>query len=311
MKEPRHDDERLAALLEGRLEGQERDELLAYLANAGEDYQVFANSAAVLREIEEEEAAQARKADEQVSHSPAREVPPSVRPAWKPARRRPRALRWAVPTVLAGLVALVLYPRSGDDGPRSGAVQLAALLETAGQGVPADWTAYPWPGKRGASAGGSRTDGARAGAMLVDLSVAVQAGNADDTRRIVRDLQLFDEQGGAALGEIAARAGQPSDSLRPLVQQAQERLEGLYERDFVRLGAWAQAGRLAARRRDAAYFATGDVRGMLEPAERLTREDAPAQRALSAVRATLPAEGAPRWDALETAFRDLLVALAT
>ena len=310
MKEPRHDDERLAALLEGRLEGQERDELLAYLANAGEDYQVFANSAAVLREIEEEEAAQAQKADEQVSHLPAREVPPSVRSAWKPARRRPRALRWAVPTVLAWLVALVLYLRSGDDGPRSGAVQLAALLETADQGVPADWTAYPWPGKRGTSAGGSRTDGARAGAMLVDLSVAVQARNAADTRRIVRDLQLFDEQG-VALGEIAARAGQPSDSLRPRMQQAAERLEGLYERDFVRLGAWAQAGRLAARRRDAAYFATDDVRGMLEPAEGLTRGDAPAQQALSAVRATLPAEGAPRWDVLETAFRDLLVALAT
>lgn len=51
------DDERLAALLEGRLQSEERDALLAHLAaDEGEDFYVFANTARVLREMEEEAA---------------------------------------------------------------------------------------------------------------------------------------------------------------------------------------------------------------------------------------------------------------
>lgn len=56
MRQPLHvDDERLAALLAGRLLGAERDELLAYLATADEDYEVFANTAGMLREMEQED----------------------------------------------------------------------------------------------------------------------------------------------------------------------------------------------------------------------------------------------------------------
>ncbi|HEX2202609.1 MAG TPA: hypothetical protein VHG91_04910 [Longimicrobium sp.] len=55
MKEPERDDERLSALLAGRLEGPERDELLAHLSTADEDIEVFAHAAAILREMEDEE----------------------------------------------------------------------------------------------------------------------------------------------------------------------------------------------------------------------------------------------------------------
>lgn len=51
-----HDDERLAALLASRIEGEERSQLLAYLSTADEDFEVFANSASILREMEVEDA---------------------------------------------------------------------------------------------------------------------------------------------------------------------------------------------------------------------------------------------------------------
>jgi hypothetical protein len=59
MMAPKHDDQRLSALLAGRLEGPERDELLAYLATADEDYFVVVNTGLILRELEEEESAEA------------------------------------------------------------------------------------------------------------------------------------------------------------------------------------------------------------------------------------------------------------
>ncbi len=56
MKDARFDGQRLSALLEGRLEGAQRDELLAYLALADEDYFVVVDTASILHELEEQEA---------------------------------------------------------------------------------------------------------------------------------------------------------------------------------------------------------------------------------------------------------------
>ncbi|HEV3048881.1 MAG TPA: hypothetical protein VGX50_01150, partial [Longimicrobium sp.] len=76
MKEPREDDERLSALLEGRVEGRQREELLAHLAEADDDYEVFTNTASVLRALEEEDARAGRPA-----------APPSMRRRSWPAAR--------------------------------------------------------------------------------------------------------------------------------------------------------------------------------------------------------------------------------
>ena len=57
MKEARHDDERLAALLDGTLNDRERQELLAELAASGDDYDVFVNMADLVQEMEDADAA--------------------------------------------------------------------------------------------------------------------------------------------------------------------------------------------------------------------------------------------------------------
>lgn len=55
---PAIDDEKLAALLAGNLtEKSERDRVLSHLSVADEDYEVFADTAGILREMEAEDAA--------------------------------------------------------------------------------------------------------------------------------------------------------------------------------------------------------------------------------------------------------------
>lgn len=61
------DPERLAALLDGRLDGAERDALLARLADHDDDLALFAEAAAIQRALEEEDAA-AGMADASLPH---------------------------------------------------------------------------------------------------------------------------------------------------------------------------------------------------------------------------------------------------
>lgn len=314
MKEPRHDDERLAALLAGRLEGPERDELLAYLSTADEDYEVFADTAAILREMEEEDA-QAAEAGVQVADPPPRPevLPPSMTKRAQGWRRSPR---WAIPLALVGLVVLAMFALRGPSAP-AGPLQVAANLERAGQGpAPAEWDEPDWPGTvRGAGAEASDpATAAQAGASLMRLVVAVQAGDSAATVLWARRTAQFDPQGASALEQIEARAGAPAPELDPLLEQATERLEGRMGemgRDDLRLGAWTEAARLAALTADAAFFRSDDSRAMLRRAEELTEDNAEARVALQDVRASLDADGAPDWDALEARLRMLLEALGT
>lgn len=85
MKETRYDGQRLSALLDGRMDEQQRDELLAYLASADEDYLVFVDTATILHELEEEENAREHSA-------PDRNVIPGLARPWP--RFFERAFHW-------------------------------------------------------------------------------------------------------------------------------------------------------------------------------------------------------------------------
>ena len=305
MKEPRYDDERLAALLAGRLEGPERDELLAHLSTAEDDADVVINAAAILREMEEEDAR--AEAGGQAEAPPVREtLPPSLRPNW-----RRKAPRWIATAVLVGLVVLGFQMSRGRGGLSADPVQMAVRMDNARQGLPPGWESNtPWDRPRGDAA----QNAAQAGVFLVRLAVAVQARDAVATARLADQTQRrFDPQGGQALRDVAARAGQPPEALQPLLEQAAARLEALHEdeRDHLRLGAWTEAARLAAAWRDDAFFRSGDTRRALGLAERLTREDPAAQAAVAGVRTALPADAPPAWDALATNLDALLRAIAS
>jgi hypothetical protein len=314
VKEPRHDDERLAALLEGRLEGPERDELLAYLATTeDEDFHVFAKTAAVLREMEEEEdqPAQTRHAGEQVAHSPVRQtLPPSARAG----RRRWRALRVIVPPVLAGLVVLVTFTTTRSRAANLGnPIALAESLEGAQQGLPPGWTDTPL--STGGMRGEDERDAVQAGALLMQLAVSIQAQDSVRIATLAEQVRSrFDRRAvpSSPIVQIRNRAGEPGDTLLPLLEQATKRLERL-GRDDVHLGAWTEAARLAAAREDVEFFRSDRrrTRTMLQRADDITRGDATGQNAVREIRTLLAGDREPEWDALSTQLRSLMNAIAS
>lgn len=299
MKEPREDDERLSALLEGRVEGRQREEMLAHLAAADDDYEVFTNTAAVLRALEEQDARPL--------------APPSTRRGgWrKPAFRTAMAVTGAVVLLLA--VGLLFRGRGAwsEDVP----LQLAMRADVDAEGLPGGWTdRTPWNRVRGTGAEGAENHAraVKAGAMLVDLSVAARARDADNVRLVA--LQMIDafEPGanpGTPLPRIGTRPEAPVDSLNALLAKATERLADRLDRKSLELGAWLEAARLAAARRNSDFFQDGAGEGMLRRAGRAAPGDGRVEAATEAVRLALPRNGSADWDTLGDRIETLLSAL--
>lgn len=299
MKEPRHDDERLSALLAGRLTGPERDELLAHLSTSEEDADVAINAAAILREMEEEDAEAAAGG---AQHAPPLQrdvIPPSVQ---KRARGWPRKTpRWAGTLVIAGLVVLGFQATRGRGAP--GPLQVAAALSET-RPLPEGRAESPLAGD---SRGGSEAGSLDQGVYLMRLIVSVQARDSAQTAAAAERLSSQVRGQANVLDTIRDRAGDPPDALQPLLQRASDRVESLSDRDYVRLGAWIEAAHLAVERRDAAFFSTRDTRAVLRRAERKTRDNEDARLAVAAVRGAIPAQGAPDWDALDSTLDELFL----
>jgi len=224
VSEPRNDDERLSALLDGRVDERQRRELLAHLVTSDDDYEVFSHAAIVLRQLEEQErageppsidGAQARggepPVDEPQAHAAEPQVPvdeplrPEVPPAPvagpMPAGARPvppstrrggwrRPVQWAVPLVVALALAAVWIARnraSAEIDP----VRLALRADESRRGLPAGWPGSErWRPMRGDAVAPPATQeeanarAVQAGVMLVDLAVAARAGNPVVTKRL-------------------------------------------------------------------------------------------------------------------------------
>lgn len=306
MKEFKHDDERLAALLGGRLDGPEREELMAHLLADDEDRQVFADTAAILQEAEAEDAAQALQAGERAVHAPVRKAaPPSTRSGW---RGTPRRL--VIFTALVGLVASVTLLSRGRAGPGETPLQVADRLALAElpPGRAEQTFGEPVRGGAGSERVLTPSESAQAGVLLVDLVVAVEARNEASMRQLVATLKRdYDPSASNLWDSIAAGAGGAPNTLEPLLQRATERLEALGDRERLRLGAWTEAAVLAAQGRNAAFFDDPATNRMLRRAGQL--KEAPAAReAAESARAALRGES-PNWAVVEaelTALRNAI-----
>jgi hypothetical protein len=327
VKEPREDDERISALIEGQVTGRQRDEMLARLAASDDDYEVFTDTAAVLQALEDEDARADRTGETPVislpddKHDQENPVPEMVIAALseqggviplRPPARGPRLpVRWlALAASVVGVVVIstLALPRRGSPGhePR----QLALGVDS----LPKGWVSPTQSGGRGPA--GSTTDDALAvyaGAMLVDISVAARAGDTARTRELAKVLSRRADPGASAaapLERIAANPGAPTDLLLALVDEATDRLLATQlERRPLELGAWIEVARLAARRRDTrdeAFFRDPATDGMLGRAERVAGDDDAARAAVKSVREALPAGGPPQWDSLEQDLTPLL-----
>jgi hypothetical protein len=290
LKEPQTEPEWIAELLDGRLQEPERSRLLAHLATSDE-FRELVETAAVLREAEEEGAIETRPSLSPRAETPVRPVtgsaiaepPPSVS---RPRGWRPRRAHWL--TLAALLIVAVLGPvlwRRGDAGRDHPGVP-ASLLATADAGLPAGWTeSPPWESTLGADDPLTETARAiRAGALHTDLGIALAAGDAGEVRRLRAQLDrlLTDVQGSApvtdAYGRVeSAAAGESAAVFEEAGAALAERLGA----DEVRWGAWVEGVRVAAARGDSAFFRADETRAWAQRAHRLPGLSQPAQEATS------------------------------
>jgi hypothetical protein len=291
------DPERIAALIDGRLNAADRTALLAELEASPEAFEIYNDAVAALREGVTETA-------------------PGIPAGASPSRRMPRWFRTYAPVTalaaaLAIAVALPLMRRAGRSGleePRA----LAALVEPTGDATTI-WQRTPWNESRGsAEALSARARGVRIGAFIVDLEVLARARDTSATRIALQIASLLDAIPAGAVAASAYRSlasqGMGSASAEALGSAASfaEQVAGV---SAVRVGAWIEAARMAAAQRNASFF------------QSMKREDV--ERAIASVPA-LPAsarsafaeltrllDASPRdWPAVENALSALLREIA-
>jgi hypothetical protein len=145
-------------LLDGRLNAEQRTQLLAHLAQSPADIGVLSAAAAALGDIEASRVVSSAR----------------IEPRGGKAARFARRRYWlALAAVLAGITATPLLIRHSQS-PSVDLVSRYALLAAGGSPPPSEFDSSPWSGSRSVTgpAAASATMW-RLGARLVDLDVAV------------------------------------------------------------------------------------------------------------------------------------------
>jgi hypothetical protein len=290
-------DEEIGALLDGRLDLHRRTELLTRLATDDADYEVFADTAAVLREAEEDGSSAKESASGRELVRETGVIP--LRP------RRATVWRVAVPlAIAAGLAALALVPvlrsRLNGDSWRD-PDHLYALSWTPGARLPAPWEPA-WGATRGGGGVADETGiAARVGALHLDMVVSANAGDSaqvsERARTAAAVLKSADESGPSwaapGYGDIAQLTPWARRDVLRRLEAARTDVVRVVDPDYFALGAWTEAGRLAASRKDAAFFSTRESRKALEQAVSLHGLNDDAKDAAIRLRA-VPGQGAIR-----------------
>jgi hypothetical protein len=260
-----HIDEEIGALLDGRLDERRRSELLARLATADEDYDVFADTASVLQEAEGGEVEDVPEMDLPEEEGAPRSAPViPLRPRRATGWRSP-AVRTLAMAAMVAAVALVPVLRSRMNGggwgdPRT----LAVLAVSAGKPLPPP-TDHPWRVMRGGDTSASETGvAARVGALHTDLVIAASSAEVVDTLvsqlayEVVRTVDGADLAGSASVTgeyqEIAESTQWSPATLRERLAAARGLVMGFVDEDYFAAGAWTEAARVAARRENAVFF---------------------------------------------------------
>jgi hypothetical protein len=301
---PTMDAERLAALLDGRLSGADREALLAELADSDEGLEVLADAIAVSEDV----SADADDADDDSDAAVVR-LRPRVRPAvWRAAL--------AVAAALALLLAAPWMMERFRAAEPAGPAQVAMLLADAPAQMPDDWNRRPWTATRGAEDPLTpQARSVRLGAVLLELEVAVRAGD-QGAARLAEEAALllggFPGAGPAAsiYRAVARHAIDAPAEAAALLPEGEAAALAIADAERVRIGAWLQGARMAAARRDAAFFRTRSSGAALDRLEVFTAAGGDPERVQS-IRRALDAEDAPDWTTIGAATTDLLARLGS
>lgn len=293
MKDSNIDPERLAALIDGKLRGAERDQVIAQLAQSDEAYEIFVDAAGVVQELEEGEQPATIESDPVVPFRPPLAW-------WKRGGTRLLALAAG----LVGIAALswTLLPhlasRNGNgDWP-------VALLSDDASGLPQSWTDVAWPRTRASTEVlTTESRAARIGARLVDLELALRKPDQRAAGFAEEVASLMDGIPGAAASaswyrSVAQSAGQGSAPATAEWSSMRVTTESVAGQVPARLGAWAETARIAAMRHDASFFSSNAFRSELERALAAARTRPAAELLPSRLTSSsIEGAGGPDWDA--------------
>jgi hypothetical protein len=254
--EHRIDPEKLAAFLDGRLDEKERQEVLRVLAESPDEFETFAQAAALLGELQTGEAAAGRERPE----------PGTSR--WLVRR----VLLAGIPTLAAAMLAgWFVIPRLTAGGDFdvvgfNGAALLASANALASR-LEGGWVDAGVPVPRGA--GGAMSARGRAfsmGVRLSDLEVALSTADTVARSRLAHEIPelLGAIEGGAAI-EARYRqllSGVSTEADRSAAARDVRLL--LLDSPWLDLGAWTETARLALLVDGDAFFRKRSNRTALE-----------------------------------------------
>jgi len=235
------DAERLAALLDGKLDAMDRSELLRRVADSDDAIEVLADATAVLGDAGDEQGDIVAR----------------------PLERTQRWFRhpgvWMALAAAVALLAIVpsLWHRAHAD--TGSPLQFASAVTLATTSNIEAWPDSAWPASRGSDT--PLSEGARAwriGVRITDLALATRVSDtsaatlASDVATLVEPLPASGPVV-ALYGEISRAAGSHASSgaLQLDAATAAGKLAGT---GIVSAGAWAEAARIAAAQRDTAFF---------------------------------------------------------
>ncbi|MFL5385381.1 MAG: hypothetical protein ACJ8GN_22910 [Longimicrobiaceae bacterium] len=302
--------EEIGALLDGRLESGPRTELLARLAASDDDYDVFADTAAVLREAEEGETAanepSAVPAEEPEDSADVIPLRPRRASVWQGS-----AVRWlAAAAVLAGL-ALVPVLRSRSNAWRD-LGHLGSLASASGAALPDDWKSA-WDTRHvmrgGPFVAEEAGTAAQLGALQVDLEVAARSGSFGKVSTLAARMAVLlgNRNGGGGISlvysELVRAADRRDPQLPRSVAGAGEDLAEFFGDDtsatYLALGGWTEAARLAVARQDTAFFRGREARKALEAVANLGGLGDEANAAEARLRTIVDQRQVPNWSTLK------------
>jgi hypothetical protein len=263
--------ERLAALIDDRVTEEERAMMLERLANSADDLEIAADATAAVSYLQSQSSSQSLPE----STSANSRVIAGSRKRWRTAGIVGLSLAAAAATLIT-----VRLPR--DDGRNVRATSGEMIGALSDKPAPlTNWNYYPWARTRGAAHAGDTTILIRVGVRAADLAYAVAAQDtmasqlANDIAMLLQDIP-----GGSAISALYTEAARGMDA--QLFAQPASGLEELPQQDVIAVGSALEAARIAAERKDRAWFERDPGRRavtwlsrnpLISPADRVSLEE--------------------------------------